>query len=463
MYILLIIILGIFVYQIFFKKSASSEELFLDESQQKALDLMENTKSNILLTGRAGTGKSEVLKRLRDRKVKRIVVLAYTGVAALNIKGQTIHSFFGFPVGVTPNTVPEREDKTLYENIDAIVIDEISMVRADLLDCIDIFLRKNGPNIELPFGGIQIIFIGDLFQLEPIVKRPEETPIFNGNPYITPFFFSSKVFEKGFDFKHIELTNIHRQDKEKQKHFIEILNAIREAVHNDEHLKLINERYERLFDESKENSAIHMVTTNEMAKAFNERKLQQLRTEEFSFRAEIVGGWNEKDYPTEEPLKIKVGAQIMLLNNDPERRWVNGDIGKILKIKKKNGTIDLIEIKVVGSPRSKDYVGKYKWNRGHYISSQETGELTYENNGETFTQYPMRLAWAFTIHKAQGKTFDEVVINLGNGAWAHGQAYVALSRGRTLEKTTLRRPIQNTDIRIDSRVIEFMNSIKRCS
>src|SRR5258708_11518057 len=138
MYILLIIILGIFVYQIFFKKSASSEELFLDESQQKALDLMENTKSNILLTGRAGTGKSEVLKRLRDRKVKRIVVLAYTGVAALNIKGQTIHSFFGFPVGVTPNTVPEREDKTLYENIDAIVIDEISMVRADLLDCIDI-------------------------------------------------------------------------------------------------------------------------------------------------------------------------------------------------------------------------------------------------------------------------------------------------------------------------------------
>lgn len=459
MYIFISLIFVLILFKIFKKKRGTPVvEISLDQSQQKALDLMENTSTNILLTGRAGTGKSEVLRCFRDRKVKQVVVLAYTGIAALNIKGQTIHSFFGFGINITPTTVPTREDQTMFKNIDAIVIDEISMVRADLLDCIDVFLRKNGPHNELPFGGVQMIFIGDLFQLPPIVVK-EERHLFEGQPYTSPFFFNSKVFEAGLTVTHIELTEIHRQDKVKQEHFINFLNAIREGVHTEEHLSTINARHDRLFDESKETTAVHLVTTNEMAKNFNERKLQQLHSRQFTFYANVVGQWERKDYPTDDPLLLKVGAQIMLLNNDPEHRWVNGDIGKILKINEKDPS-GLIEVKIIGSQRPRDYVGKWKWDRGHYTSNPETGEIEYQSDGSTFTQYPMKLAWAFTIHKAQGKTFDETVINFGNGTFAHGQAYVALSRGRTLEKTTLRRPVTNEDIKIDRRVIEFIKSIE---
>ncbi len=457
MYILAFIIVVYILYSLFKPKKAPLSGGFsepLDESQLKALDLMENTKESILLTGRAGTGKSRVLQDFKKTTKKKIAVLAYTGVAALNIKGQTIHSFFNFGISITPNTVQTRDDQTMYKKLDAIVIDEISMVRADLMDCIDIFLRKNGPNSELPFGGVQMIFIGDPFQLPPIVK-PEERHIFEGHPYSGPYFFNAKVFERGFDFTHLELIKIHRQH---DPVFINFLNAIRDGSHSNQDLDFINQRHDPIFDETKEGTHVHLMTTNQMALDFNLRKLSRLKGEPFTSYAVIQGEWKQSDYPTDDPLKLKVGSQIMLLNNDPEKRWVNGDIGKILKIKDKDG---IIEVKIVGGKNPKESVGKYKWDRGQHTWNEESGQIEYEEDGATFTQYPMKLAWAITIHKSQGKTFDEVVINFGNGTFAHGQAYVALSRSRTFEKTTLRKRVIDRDILIDQKVIDFMQNLEQ--
>lgn len=461
MYLLVAIIVIFFLFRIF-RRKPSPESSFkepvieIDEQFQAALDLMENTKDNILLTGRAGTGKSTLLTHFRKTTKKNVAVVAYTGVAALNISGQTIHSFFKFGIGVTPNNVPTVDDQTVYKKLDAIVIDEISMVRADLLDCVDKFLRKNGPDPKRPFGGIQMIFIGDLFQLPPVVTQ-NDRHLFEGSPYVGPYFFNSKVFEGGIDLKFIELTKIRRQHPKDEEKFIHFLNAIRERNHTSEHLEIINERYEPNFDEYKEGMHILLVPTNVMADEHNEIRLSRLSGRPIYFTASKTGNWkdeNDKEkFPTNEILKVKVGAQIMLLNNDVEGKWVNGDVGRITHISEAE---QIITAQLSNGKRV--YITKYTWERLEYKYNSEADTIETDVIA-TFTQFPLKLAWASTIHKAQGKTFDKVVINFGNGTFAHGQAYVALSRCRTLKGTTLKRPVRTEDIKVDQRVIEFMLAI----
>jgi len=461
MYLLVAIIVIFFLFRIF-RRKPSSETSFkepvieIDEQFQAALDLMENSKDNILLTGRAGTGKSTLLAHFRKTTKKRIGVVAPTGVAALNVEGQTIHSFFKFRIGITPNTVSTADDQMLYKKLDAIVIDEISMVRADLLDCVDKFLKKNGPDPKSPFGGSQMIFVGDLFQLPPVVTRTDRH-LFEGNPYNGPYFFNSKVFESDINLKCIELTKIRRQHPKDEENFIHFLNAIREGKHTKEHLEIINQRYESNFDEYAEGAHILLVPTNEMANQHNDVRLSRLSGRTIYFTASKTGNWRDENdqerFPTNEILKVKVGAQIMLLNNDAEGKWVNGDVGKITRISEAD---QLITATLSNGKRV--YITKYTWERLDYKYYKETDEIETEVIA-TFTQFPIKLAWASTIHKAQGKTFDRVVINFGRGAFAHGQAYVALSRCRTLKGTILKQLVKNEDIKVDQRVLEFMKEL----
>jgi len=462
MYFLLAIIIIYFLFW-FFKRNSNKAEsraepiIEIDEQFQSALDAMENTKDNILLTGRAGTGKSTLLDHFRKTTKKHIAVLAPTGVAALNVGGQTIHSFFKFRIGITPNTVSTVDDQTLYKKLDTIVIDEISMVRADLLDCVDRFLKKNGPDSKSPFGGIQVIFVGDLFQLPPVVTNTDRH-LFEGNPYSGPYFFNSKVFESGINLKCIELTKIRRQHPKDEESFIHFLNAIREGNHTKEHLEIINQRYDQGFDEYTQGTHILLVPTNEMANQHNDVRLSRLAGKTVYFTANRTGNWRDENdnerFPTNEILKVKVGAQIMLLNNDAEGKWVNGDVGKINRISEAD---QLITATLTNGKRI--YITKYTWERLDYKYNQETDVIETEVIA-TFTQFPIKLAWASTIHKAQGKTFDKVVINFGRGTFAHGQAYVALSRCRTLKGTILKKPVEHEDIKVDERVIHFMDQYK---
>ena len=461
MYILILVA----VFWIFFKilkkkKITPPPEDFsdgLDEYQQHALDLMENSERSVLITGRAGTGKSTLLTYFRKHTKKKIAVLAFTGVAALNIKGQTIHSFFKFGIGVTPDTVQTVEEQSVYKNLEAIVIDEISMVRADLFDCMDKFLRKNGPNPALPFGGIRVILIGDLFQLPPVVIN-DDRHLFQGNPYQGPYFFNSKVFQAGLDLEHFELTKIHRQGPDEHK-FITFLNAIRENKHTEDHLEIINERHNPNLDEHAEDMSIFLVPTNKMADDHNLIKLSRLPGRTSLFVAIKEGDWEDQNgsekFPAPEFLKLKIGAQVMLLNNDPRKEWVNGDIGKVSRMNEKD---EVISVDLVGGKRVQ--VTKNEWEKIKYTYNVENDSISSEPVAK-FIQFPLKLAWASTIHKAQGKTFDKAVINFGNGTFAHGQAYVALSRCRTLAGTTLKNPVRSQDIRVDRRIIDFMKNLDK--
>ena len=457
------LILGIIIVLVslfsFRRKASSSRipknEFDITEERERAIDYMENTSESVLITGRAGTGKSRLLDHFRKETKKKIVVLAPTGVAALNVQGQTIHSFFGFGIDITPNRVTSVEDQTTYKNLNAIIIDEISMVRADLLDCIDIFLRLNGPSSSLPFGGIQVIFIGDLYQLPPIVKKEDEEWFYRY--YTGSYFFYSRVFERGFTVKHIELTKNYRQ---LDKDFTNVLDAIRLGTQNLNQLTVINQRYDPLYNDTKDDGAIHLKTTNEMARNLNTLKLSQIKKTLFSFEAEVQGDWTEGDvgsekFPAEKTLFLKVGAQVMFLNNDSQNRWVNGDVGKVLGVGEDSNGVTLIRVILNGRI---EYVGKHKWEKISFQYDEELKDIQAEPVG-VFVQYPLRLAWAVTIHKAQGKTFDKVVIDLGRGAFAKGQTYVALSRCRTLKGITLKRILEDRDIMADTKISEFLDQL----
>jgi ATP-dependent exoDNAse (exonuclease V) alpha subunit len=357
---------------------------------QKALKLMEESDKNVFITGRAGTGKSTLLEYFRSITKKNIVVLAPTGVAAVNVSGQTIHSFFRFQPGITVKEARRQAEENInpiYENLDSIVIDEISMVRADLLDCIDEFLRITGKKEGAPFGGIQMIFIGDLYQLPPVVRGKEEREIFKDH-YDSEFFFDSKAF-KSVEFEYVELEKIYRQSDE---FFIQLLNGIRNKTITDEEIEFINARY--IEDESVlPKNAIHLTTTNEMASRRNEAELFKLRGRLHIFKAEIKGEFDEKSFPTERVLSLKKGAQIMLLNNDPEGRWVNGTIGKIRNIKRSYLLVKLPSGDV-------EEVYPFTWKNYRFFWNKKTKSVDSEVIG-TFTQYPVKLAWAITIHKSQ--------------------------------------------------------------
>ncbi|MFC2032500.1 AAA family ATPase [Chloroflexota bacterium] len=423
-------------------------QIEINEQFRYALDIMENSDRSIFITGRAGTGKSTLLNYFRHVAKKKVAVLAPTGVAALNVKGQTIHSFFRFKPGITPDRVKKlRSDnnESIYRKLDIIVIDEVSMVRADLLDCVDRFLRLNGPEANKPFGGIQMAFIGDLYQLPPVVTGGERD-VFQ-SLYKTPYFYGARVFDF-FDMEFVELEKIYRQH---DAQFITLLNGIRNNSVTEEGLELLNERYQPEFEPPPTEFYVYLTTTNKLAEEINGKRLAGLKGRLYTFTGSIDGDFGQEYLPTAVDIQVKVRAQVMMLNNDVEGRWVNGSIGKITGITQNRKGENTIVAELADGEEVE--ITPFTWEIFRFFV--EAGGLQSEVIG-TFTQFPLMLAWAVTIHKGQGKTFDRVIIDIGKGTFAHGQMYVALSRCTTLGGIILKKPALKKHIWTNYKVMDFL-------
>src|SRR5688572_6304242 len=403
----------------------TSVKIEINPQFQKALDLLEKTQKHVFLTGEAGTGKSTLLSHFRSKTNKALGVVAPTGVAAVNIQGETIHSFFGFKPGVTPfeakNLAHRTKKKEMFETLEILIVDEISMVRADLLDTIDLFLRAVRKD-NTPFGGIQVIMIGDLFQLPPVITKEENEAL--SMAYQSPYFFSSVVFTDILEnypdsFAFVELTKIYRQQ---DQGFISFLNKIRNKQATPIDLNALNQENVKKHDDPDQ---IILTATNYQADQINQERLNNLKEKETKYKATVGGDFSSSQFPTSEVLTLKSGARVMLLNNEPNGRWINGTLGTVTKTKSASVTVQLDEGgNVVIEP--------FSWDQQRTIYDEQNKSLKRETVG-SFKQLPLRLAWAVTIHKAQGKTFDKVHLDLGRGAFAHGQTYVAISRCRTLQ------------------------------
>ncbi len=425
-----------------------------NEQFKKALELMENSSENVFITGKAGTGKSTLLEYFRSITKKKIVVLAPTGVAALNVQGETIHSFFGFKPDVTIQNIKKLnpKDARTYKELDAIVIDEISMVRADLLDCVDKFLRLNGKKTNQPFGGIQMIFIGDLYQLPPVVTSKEKK-IFTEH-YPSPYFFDSNAF-KQIPMSFIELEKVYRQ---KDTKFIELLNRVRNNTVTQEDVEILNSRVGAELMGDGNELVICLTTLTEAANRINNENLDKLPGRLYQWQAELSGEFDPNSFPADYVLNIKKGVQIMMLNNDSRGRWVNGTVGRIVGVKY-NRKKDTDIIRVQFQDGSIEEVTPFTWELFHFKYNEETKTIESEVTGR-FTQFPLRLAWAVTIHKSQGKTFDKVIIDIGRGTFAGGQVYVALSRCTSFEGISLMKPLKKGHIFTDRRIVRFLTSFQ---
>ncbi|MFZ2399223.1 MAG: AAA family ATPase [Smithella sp.] len=435
-------------------KPSKPVEIDFNPEFQSALFLMEETDKNIFITGRAGTGKSTLLNYFRNNTKKNAVILAPTGVAAVNVGGQTIHSFFHFKPNVTLSAIKRKkatgkEKTSIYKKLKTIIIDEVSMVRADLLDCVDKFLRLNGPDSKRPFGGVQMIFIGDFYQLPPVVSSAERE-IFRSH-YASPFFFSAKVFPD-LDLEFIELEKVYRQ---KDEEFVRLLNTIRNNSITDEDIALFNQRCNPSFEVSAGEFYISLTSTNDMSDLINENRLAQLPGKIWRAQGLVDGEFGKESMPTAVELKLKKGAQIMLLNNDSYGQWINGTIGKVKKFEKDEEGEAVIVAELDNGETVQ--ISPYTWKIYKFFLKNE--ELRSEEVG-SFRQYPVRLAFAVTIHKSQGKTFEKVVIDVGRGTFAHGQMYVALSRCTTLEGIVLKQPLKKNHIMMDWQVVKFLTGMQ---
>ncbi len=437
------------------------QNLDLNEQFIRAYEMTENSRQNLFITGKAGTGKSTLLQYFRSRTRKNVVVLAPTGVAAVNVRGQTIHSFFSFKPDITPESVDSirirKAKKNMYRKMETLVIDEISMVRADLLDCVDAFLKLHGPDKNSSFGGVQMILIGDLYQLPPVVGK-EEKAVFgeksggNGKTiYRSPYFFDAKVLEN-FPMDLIELEKIYRQ---KDNDFIGLLNAVRNNSVTDKHLEILNKRVIPDFKSSNDELYIHLTTTNDLADQVNRQRLDALKGRTHHYEGDLSGDFEGKSLPTQEELDLKVGAQVMLLNNDPAGRWINGTIGKIVDVEENSESMDVIQVELPQKERVE--VTPFTWEMFRFFYNEKTDHLDSETVG-SFTQYPLKLAWAVTIHKAQGKTFSKIIVDIGRGTFSHGQVYVALSRCTSLDGLILSKSILKKHIFMDWRIVKFMTA-----
>lgn len=415
-----------------------------------AWEFVENTGRSIFLTGKAGTGKTTFLKTVVERSKKRPIVVAPTGVAAINAGGVTIHSFFQLPFSpFVPGAKVEskfdfgREKRKIIASIDLLIIDEISMVRADLLDAIDSVLRRYRDRYQ-PFGGVQLLMIGDLAQLTPVVTPEDERLL---KPYYdTPYFFGSKALQQ-IDYVTIQLEHVYRQQ---DISFIQILNQIREGHPSAEALAALNARCQPTFIPRPEEPYIRLTTHNNLANFYNESELRKLTGRQFMFQAEIKGTFPDYSYPTAETLVLKQGAQVMFVKNDPSANhlYYNGRIGRIEYVDGKR-----ILVRCEGDERTIE-VEPLQWENTRYILNETTREIETDIQG-TFKQYPLRLAWAITIHKSQGLTFDRAIID-ANQSFAPGQVYVALSRCRTLEGLVLAAPIASRAVISDERVDAYI-------
>ena len=425
--------------------------LEINSQFERALNLLQDETRSLFITGKAGTGKSTLLEYFAQSSNKELVLLAPTGVAALNVKGQTIHSFFNFYIDVTPDKIRNREIKPrnprLYKAIRTIIIDEVSMVRADILDCIDAFLRIYGPCIDRPFGGVQMVFVGDLYQLPPVVNATERS-LFS-SLYQSPYFFSAKVFES-FSVEIIELEKVYRQ---KDQAFVDLLNRIRNNSVEPADIEHLNSRLMPDFQPKAGEFYINLTTTNKKADEINDEHLARLLGKMHSFQASISGDFSKEYFPTAPTLNFKAGSQIMMLNNDSKKRWVNGTIGVVESVRKID-TEEVVNIRLQ-EDNSLICVQPFQWEVFKFFV--ENNKIKTEAVG-TFSQFPFRLAWAVTIHKSQGKTFERVIIDIGHGAFAAGQVYVGLSRCTSFEGLVLRAPIKKNHIRSDFRINKFMTS-----
>lgn len=427
-------------------------QLDINQEFKQALDIIENTRHHLFVTGKAGTGKSTLLDYCRANTQKNMVLLAPTGVAALNIKGQTVHRFFGFPINISVEKITSKQflprARRIYKNLETLVIDEVSMLRADILDCVDIFLRLYGPEPQQPFGGVQMIFVGDLYQLPPVISAQEQ--IFFAEKYATPYFFSAEVF-RHIPLQVIELQKIYRQ---KDRDFIELLSRFRNNSITETDIEKLNSRLnqKRLLNTFEE-FEIYLTATNKQADEINQQRLDALDGILYASTAVIDGTFSPDYYPTGEVLYFKTGAQIMFLNNDTKNRWVNGSLGYIEKIKLDNGRVKHISVRLHQDHRLVE-VFPYSWEIYKY--TLEGKEIISEVIG-SFEQFPFRPAWAVTIHKSQGKTFDNVVLDIGRGTFAAGQLYVALSRCTSFEGLSLTQPIRRSHVMTDYRIFDFMS------
>ncbi|NNJ84783.1 MAG: AAA family ATPase [Gammaproteobacteria bacterium] len=424
---------------------------------QIANDFVRYTNRNIFLTGKAGTGKTTFLRALRGNIPKRTVITAPTGVAAINANGVTLHSFFQVPLGpFVPGSEGfehnqyrfSRKKRQIINNLDLLVIDEISMVRADLLDGVDAVLRRYRRS-HLPFGGVQLLMIGDLHQLSPVVKGSDWEIL--GQFYDSPYFFSSNALAQT-ELVPIELKHIYRQS---DSHFIHLLNHVRDNTLDTETLQAINKRYIPDFSAPDGEDYITLTTHNNTANALNDSKLDTLKGKSRKFLAKIEGDFPEYAYPTLATLELKPAAQVMFVRNDisPEKRYFNGKIGTVTRI-----SGDRIQVKCPDDEQAV-VVEPIIWENITYKLNSETGQIIEDILG-TFQQYPLKLAWAITIHKSQGLTFERAIID-ANAAFAHGQVYVALSRCKTLEGMVLRSPLSPRAVKTDSTVARFVEGITR--
>ena len=415
---------------------------------RSAWEFVEHTGTSIFLTGKAGTGKTTFLRTVVARSTKQMVVVAPTGVAAINAGGMTIHSFFQLPLSPY---VPGADVKKMYEfgkekrkiisSMDLLIIDEISMVRSDLLDAIDSVLRRYRDHNK-PFGGVQLLMIGDLAQLTPVVTPEDEELL---RPYYdTPYFFGSKALQQ-INYVTIQLKKIYRQA---DTTFVDLLNHIREGHPTAEDIATLHQRYNPTFMPDAKDGYIRLTTPNRMADEYNDHEMQRLSSQPFTYSAVIDGTFPDYSYPTAFYLTLKVGAQVMFIKNDVNGEYYNGKIGHVVALDNEN-----IKVRCIGEDNDID-VGMQDWENAKYTINPETHEIETDVQG-TFSQYPLRLAWAITIHKSQGLTFRNVTVDFTGGTFAGGQAYVALSRCTSLDGLTLKRRLTRSDIFVRPEIVNF--------
>jgi ATP-dependent exoDNAse (exonuclease V) alpha subunit len=434
--------------------SKSNEEIEITPDYKEVIKAINAHDPFIFVSGKAGTGKTTLIGHLREMVAGNVVVVAPTGVAALQVKGATIHSFFRLPPRIIfpEEDIKTVKDRRMYEGIRLLIIDEISMVRADIVDAIDLFLRANGPQQGKPFGGVQVMFVGDLFQLPPVINT-SEMELLRDRGYEQAHFFNAMALS-GKEMTMIELQKIFRQ---KDKQFTDILNHIRVNEDIDEAIETLNrECYEK--DASNSSYAITLTTTNARADAINEEELDAIASKPNMFVGLLDGKFNvdERNLPSPMNLTLKVGAHVMFTANDKAmpKRWVNGTIGIVREF---TGESVRVEIKVETDSNIVD-VHSHKWESYKYELDSTTGKISPIVIG-SYQQIPLMLAWAVTIHKSQGKTMDQVNIDFSTGAFASGQVYVALSRCRTLSGIRLKRPIKANDVRCEPAIKKFYEAL----
>jgi ATP-dependent exoDNAse (exonuclease V) alpha subunit len=413
------------------------------EKFQTALDFARREEGHLFVTGRAGTGKSTLLRCIRDMVTQEAVVLAPTGLAAINVGGQTIHSFFGFPPRlIRPDDIRRSRNGRLMRRLKLMIIDEVSMVRSDLMSAIDQSLRLNRGRPREAFGGVRLLVFGDLQQLPPVVQGGDVAEHLEST-HGGVFFFSVGALSEGAGMSLIELDHVFRQSDEA---FLTVLNRIRDGEVTEADLTVLNERTHPIRTLGEGDSFVILTPTNAAAHRINMAYLEALPADAKTYEAGISGEFGETAHPTDATLLLKHGAKVMLLRNDPDKRWVNGTVARVARLEDKR-----VWIEVDGKVHEIEPVS---WEARRYAYDQ-TAEKIVENVTGTFRQFPLRLAWALTIHKSQGLTLDRVYIDLGRGTFAHGQTYVALSRCRSLEGLALARPLRPTDIIFDRSAMDY--------